>query len=148
MNPHTGSRKQLILIVDDQDLILTMLEKMLEFLGYRAIGVKSGEAALAVFQSHLAQGQPFDAVIVDWLVPGGMNGKQIFAALRRMDPTIKGVLSSGFLQKDLMAEEIDPEYRDLSIFSKLLSKPYNLKTLTATLESLFGEDPLVGGRSS
>ncbi len=144
MNQPTGSPKQWILVVDDQELILSMLLKMLEFLGYRGVGVKSGEEAVKVFQSHLEQGNPFNAVIVDWIVPNGMNGKETFETLKRLDPTIKGILSSGMMVQEKNENEIDSNIGDVSMFSKLLAKPYSVKTVAATLEGVFGPDPLLG----
>jgi CheY-like chemotaxis protein len=122
-----------ILVMDDEELVRTVAGKMLEFLGYRSVLAKNGEEAVSLYQKHLAEGQPFDAAILDWLVPDGMDGFRTMEALLLIDPKAKGILSSGYAEQE---EEGKPS---ASGFSGTIGKPYELKTLHSTLEAVLGK---------
>jgi CheY-like chemotaxis protein len=123
-----------ILVMDDEDLVRTVAGKMLEFLGYQAQTARNGEEALTLYQSHRSAGQPFDAVILDWMVPDGLDGFKTMARLRGMDPEAKGILSSGYPDQDA-------EARAAAGFTDVIGKPYELKTLRETLERVLGKAP-------
>jgi len=122
-----------ILIMDDEELVRTVAGKMLEFLGYQTVLAKNGEEALSLYESQRAAGQPFDAVILDWLVPNGMDGFKTMESLLQIDPAAKGILSSGYAEQDVEGQ------RTLAGFSGVIGKPYELKTLQATLETVLGK---------
>jgi CheY-like chemotaxis protein len=119
--------------MDDEDLVRTVAGKMLEFLGYEAILARNGEEALEIFQAAKTAGQPFDAAILDWLVPDGMDGFKTMEQLRRIDPDAKGILSSGFSEQDQDASKTSAG------FTAVIGKPYELKTLRETIESVLGK---------
>ncbi|MBW8888097.1 MAG: response regulator [Fibrobacteres bacterium] len=123
-----------ILIMDDEDLVRSVVGKMLEYLGYQAVMAASGEDAISLYQSHRAAGQPFDAVILDWMVPGGMDGFKTMERLRAIDPDAKGILSSGYPEQDAAA-------RTAAGFLDVIGKPYEIKTLRETLERVLGSTP-------
>ena len=123
-----------ILIMDDEDLVRSVAVKMVEFLGYQGLAVRNGEEALALFQSHKLAGQPFDAVILDWIVPDGMDGFKTMARLLALDREAKGILSSGYPDQDA-------EGRKAAGFTDVIGKPYELKTLRETLERVLGKAP-------
>jgi two-component system cell cycle sensor histidine kinase/response regulator CckA len=122
-----------ILVMDDEELVRTVAGKMLEFLGYQAVLARNGEEAINLYQVHRDNGQPFDAVILDWLVPDGMDGVQTMESLLRIDPTAKGILSSGFGEQDRDGHKISAG------FSGNISKPYELKTLGSVIEAVLGK---------
>jgi CheY-like chemotaxis protein len=126
--------KAKILIMDDEELVRSVVVKMLEFLGYQAVTARSGEEAISIYQSHRAAGQPFDAVILDWMVPGGLDGFKTMARLRSIHPEAKGILSSGY-------PEQDAEARTAAGFLDVIGKPYEIKTLRETLERVMGKAP-------
>lgn len=123
-----------ILIMDDEELVRSVAGKMLEFLGYQVQSARNGEEALTLYQSHKSAGQPFDAVILDWLVPDGMDGFKTMERLRAMDPEAKGILSSGYPDQDV-------GMRTAAGFSGIIGKPYELKTLKETMEKVLGKAP-------
>jgi CheY-like chemotaxis protein len=123
-----------ILIMDDEDLVRAVAGKMLEFLGYTGVMARDGEEAVSLYQSHRAAGHPFDAVILDWMVPGGMDGFKTMQRLRSIDPEAKGILSSGY-------PEQDAEARTAAGFTDVIGKPYEIKTLRETLERVMGNAP-------
>ncbi len=123
-----------ILIMDDEDLVRSVVGKMLEYLGYQAVLTASGEDAISLYQSHRSDGQPFDAVILDWMVPGGLDGFKTMERLRAIDPDAKGILSSGY-------PEQDKDARAAAGFLDVIGKPYEIKTLRETLERVMGAAP-------
>ncbi|MDB5047485.1 MAG: response regulator with CheY-like receiver, AAA-type ATPase, and DNA-binding domain [Fibrobacteres bacterium] len=118
--------------MDDEDLVRTVAGKMLEFLGYEAILARNGEDAVQLYQTHKDSGRPFDAAILDWLVPDGMDGFKTMEQLRRIDPEAKGILSSGYSEQDQDAS------KSAAGFTAVIGKPYELKTLRETIESVLG----------
>jgi two-component system cell cycle sensor histidine kinase/response regulator CckA len=122
-----------VLVMDDEELVRTVAGKMLEFLGYEAVLARTGEEAVEIYEAHRASGRPFDAVILDWLVPDGMDGYKTMRRLRNIDPEAKGILSSGFPEQDQ-----DPAKASAG-FTGVIGKPYELKTLRATIEHVLGK---------
>jgi CheY-like chemotaxis protein len=123
-----------ILIMDDEDLVRAVVGKMLEFLGYQGVMSRSGEEAVALYQTHQEAGRPFDAAILDWMVPAGMDGFKTMERLLALDPNAKGILSSGY-------PEQDSEARIAAGFADVIGKPYEIKTLRETLERVLGKPP-------
>lgn len=119
-----------ILVMDDEDLVRTVAGKMLEFLGYEAVLARNGEEAVALYESHRAAGNPFDAALLDWLVPDGMDGFKTMEQLRRIDPNAKGILSSGYSDQDQDAT------KTAAGFTAVIGKPYEMKTLKETIEQV------------
>ncbi|MCE5263085.1 MAG: PocR ligand-binding domain-containing protein [Deltaproteobacteria bacterium] len=84
--------RETILLADDEKMVLEVSREMLEFLGYRVYAVGSGQEAVAVYQEKQ---QEIDLVILDMIMPG-ISGGETFDRLRRIDTTVKVLLSSGY----------------------------------------------------
>lgn len=110
--------------MDDEELVRKVAGKMLEFLGYQVVMAREGREAIALFESHRAAGSPFDAVLLDLLVPGGLDGADTLAELLRLDPQVKAIISSGF------GDSAAPTEGALAS----ISKPYELKRLGETMD--------------
>jgi CheY-like chemotaxis protein len=119
-----------ILVMDDEDLVRTVAGKMLEFLGYEAVLARNGEEAVELYRSHREAGHRFDAAILDWQVPDGMNGFKTMEGLRELDPEAKGILSSGYSEQDQDSTSL------AAGFAAVIGKPYEMKTLKATIEQV------------
>ena len=126
----TRSRRQRVLVMDDEPSIRRVTGNMLEFLGYQAEVVDTGTVAVERFRQALEKGRPFDVVLLDLIVPGGMGGKETMDRLSRLTPTVKAVLVSGYVQQSAMAE-----YRDCG-FGAVITKPFTLEELSTTLRSV------------
>jgi DNA-binding response OmpR family regulator len=79
-----------VLVVDDEVDFLETIVKRLERRGIQAMGVASGEAAVVA----MAQ-TPFDVVLLDIKMPGGMDGLAALRELRRLQPTAEVILLTG-----------------------------------------------------
>jgi CheY-like chemotaxis protein len=122
--------KRRILIMDDEELVLNVACRMLEFLGYETAPARSGEQAVEAYRSRMEAGERFDAVILDWQVHNGMDGLKAMEQLRLMDPKVKGILSSGYSETDQGASTAAQG------FDGVIAKPYVLKTMQETVEKV------------
>jgi CheY-like chemotaxis protein/anti-sigma regulatory factor (Ser/Thr protein kinase) len=123
-------RKQRVLVMDDEADIRRVTGSMLEFLGYQAEVVETGAVAVERFRQALEKGKPFDVVLLDLIVPGGMGGRETIDRLSRLEPSVKAVLVSGYVQQSGMAE-----YRNCG-FGAVITKPFTLDELSTTLRSV------------
>lgn len=81
-----------VLLVDDEERILTVGREICKALGYSVITADSGKEALDVYQKEQSG---INLVILDMIMPG-MNGLETFIALKKMNPNIKVLLSTGY----------------------------------------------------
>lgn len=125
---HEGSGR--ILIMDDEEIIRDVLCNMLELLGYKTETCRDGAEALECYRSALATGNAFDAVIMDITIPGGIGGKEAIVMLRKIDPLIRAIVSSGYANDPIMAR--CREYG----FSATLAKPYNIAEIGNVLKQV------------
>ncbi len=116
-----------ILIMDDENMVRDVAAEMLDFLGYTNSSAKNGEQAITLYLAALSQGKPFDAVLMDLTIPGGMGGKETMARLLEIDPQATGIASSGYANDPIMANFTDYG------FSAVIPKPYEMDELRTTL---------------
>jgi CheY-like chemotaxis protein len=112
-----------ILVMDDEAAVRDVLGVMLKKSGYEVEFACSGEEAIEMYRKALAGSNPFDAVIMDLTIPGGMGGKEAIRILREMDPLVRSIVSSGYSNDPVMANF--SEYG----FSGVISKPYRMTEL-------------------
>jgi len=120
-----------ILFMDDEAAVRTLVVNMLEFLGYDAEAASDGAAAIEQYKRALAFGRPFDVVLLDYVVPGGMDGAEAAVELARIDPAVNAILVSGYVQHPVMTE-----FRARG-FKAVLVKPITLEELNRALHSVF-----------
>ncbi len=128
---HKGQGK--ILVMDDQKPILKMVGRMLNRMGYENACATDGSQAIEMYKEAQSAGKPFDAVVLDLTVPGGMGGLKTIIELLKIDPDIKAVVSSGYSNDPVMSN-----YEDYG-FCAIVSKPYTKAQLAEVLNKLFGE---------
>lgn len=122
-NPSGGS----VLVMDDDDMILDLAAKMLDLLGYRVTTCADGEEAVSNYQAAMEAARPFDSVIMDLTVPGGMGGKEAAQRILALDPRAHLIVSSGYSNDPIMAH-----YEEYG-FCGAVIKPYRMKELTEVL---------------
>ncbi|MEM8929853.1 MAG: ATP-binding protein [Acidobacteriota bacterium] len=108
-----------VLLLDDEVALMTLGERMLDRLGYRAVAFNSATAALDAFRRRPDR---FDLVITDLRMPE-MSGVELAREVQQIAPRTPVVLSTGFSD-----EEIEQRLEE-GLFRALLEKPFNLQTL-------------------
>jgi len=119
-----------ILIMDDEEIICDVLSNMLDVLGYDTETCRDGAEAFELYRHALANGRAFDAVIMDITIPGGIGGKDAIVMLRKIDPSVRAIVSSGYANDPIMAR-----FRDYG-FEAALTKPYNIQEIGRLLSQI------------
>jgi PAS domain S-box-containing protein len=122
-----------ILIMDDEEIVRDVLGKILERFGYEHAFARHGMEAIDKYREAMESGRPFDAVIMDLTVTGGMGGREAIELLRLVDPTVTAIVSSGYSGDALMSE-----YRAYG-FDGVIAKPYRADELSMTLAKALRE---------
>lgn len=119
-----------ILIMDDEGDIRELLESLLTHLGYKVASAPDGQEAEKMYKKAFDAGEPYDLVIMDLTVPGGMGGKELMQRLIKIDPRVVGIVSSGYSSDPVMSDYTSHG------FSGVAAKPYRLETLTGIVATL------------
>ena len=126
--PITGKGK--ILVMDDEEIIREALDAILTILGYQTDFAKNGEETIALFKEAKELEEPFDLVIMDLTIKGGMGGKEAIKRLIEIDPEVKAVVSSGYSTDPVMAN-----FKKYG-FHGVVAKPYDINELSKTLHKI------------
>ncbi len=116
-----------ILVMDDDSSIRRVAQVALPRLGYDVTVAENGEDAITLYKQALDQGSPYDAVIMDLTIPGGMGGKEALSHLVEIDPGVKAIVSSGYSNDPVLANH--QNYG----FCGCLIKPFIVQDLAQTL---------------
>jgi PAS domain S-box-containing protein len=119
-----------ILVMDDEEAVRSVAAAMLRYLGQEAVVCAHGDEAIAHYRAARESGRPFDAVLLDLTIRGGLGGEETLDALRAIDPGVKAVVSSGYAESSAIAD-----YRQRG-FAGCLRKPFQLEALGSVLRSL------------
>lgn len=121
-----------ILIMDDEEMLRTMLLMMLSRCGYEVIQAVDGEEVVRIYRAAVAEGKPIDLVIMDLTIPGGMGGKEAVSELRLFDPEVKALVASGYSNDPVMAD-----YAAYG-FSGAIAKPFKYQELCEQVQKILG----------
>ena len=123
-----------VLVMDDEEIVREVAGEMLRHIGFEVDYAVQGEEALEKYVESKRNGKPFDAVIMDLTVPGGMGGADAIKKLLEIDPQTKAIVSSGYANNPVMAN-----YREFG-FVGMVSKPFHLDEMATALESALKSD--------
>ena len=129
---HTPGSAGRILVMDDEASVRRLARNMLSLLGHEVEVVNNGAAAVERYTRALMSGRPFDALMLDLVVPGGMGGREALALLSEVDPAVKAktIVVSGYT-RDAALDGFREEG-----FKAFIAKPYTLEELDSTLHSV------------
>ncbi|MCX5827458.1 MAG: PAS domain S-box protein [Deltaproteobacteria bacterium] len=115
-----------ILLVDDESMVIQITKELIEALGYQVYLAASGQEALAVF---MEKRQEIDLVILDMIMPG-ISGGETFDRLRKIEPAVRVLLSSGYSITGQAQEILN---RGCNGF---LQKPFKLENLSGKVREI------------
>ena len=93
---------------------------------------EEGAAAVAMYREAMEGGAPFDLVIMDLTIPGGMGGEEAVQEILKIDPNVRAIVSSGYSTDPIMAR-----FREYG-FCATMTKPYKLQEIAAVIERVLG----------
>ncbi len=125
-----------VLVMDDEEAVREVVREMLEILGYEVELAREGAEAIEMFRKAKEESEPFDVVILDLTIPGGMGGKETVHKLQDIDPGVRAIVSSGYSNDPIMANHGKYGFRGV------VAKPYKLKELSGAVHAVIaGEAP-------
>jgi PAS domain S-box-containing protein len=122
-----------VLVMDDEDIVRDVTGKMLTKLGYDVVFARDGAEAIDAYRTAQANGQPFDVIIMDLTIPGGMGGKEAIKRLLDINPQAKVIVSSGYSNDPVMAN-----FKDYG-FCDVVAKPYKIQELSQALHRVISQ---------
>ena len=115
-----------VLLVDDEKMIIDVAKQILEMTGYKVLTAKSGKEAIAIYKQNMDK---IDMVILDMIMPD-VGGSEVYDRLKKINPEIKVLLSSGYSINGLAAEIVN---RGCNGF---IQKPFSIKKLSHKLREI------------
>ena len=117
-----------ILVVDDEDSLLSYAEEIIKQWGYKVYCAKSADSALAILENN-----SIDLLFTDIVMPGNMSGYELAVKACAVDPTLKVLITSGFADKVAGNEKYE------KYGFELVPKPYERAELAEKLRKLLDE---------
>jgi len=131
LSPKTATSK--ILIMDDEEIIRTIVERMLSNNGHEVCTAKDGAETVQRYQEALQEGAPFDLIIMDLTIPGGMGGKEAIKKIHDINPAAKAIVSSGYSNDPIVAHFADYGFRGA------LVKPFRMQELNTNVNKVLSD---------
>ncbi len=119
-----------ILLMDDEKIVLKTMGRMLKEKGSEVVFAEDGKEAVEKFEEAKNTPHPFDAVVLDLIIPGGMGGEDTAKEIRKIDPNVKIIVSSGYSNDPIMANH--EKYG----FNGGITKPFNIEELIRVIENV------------
>ncbi len=116
-----------VLVMDDEDMVRKLLRDTLTIFGYEVATAEDGTIAIELYKEAVESGNPFNAIIMDLTIPGGMGGLEAIQKLTEFDPGVKAVVSSGYSNDPIMVD-----FRKFG-FCGVIAKPYRMDKLNTVL---------------
>ncbi len=122
-----------ILLMEDNPDICRITQGMLQSIDYRCDIAPDGEKAIELYESYRKIGKPYDIVLLDLTVAGGMGGEETFHKLQAIDPAVRAIAASGYDHSEI-ADRLLAQG-----FCGYLTKPYRVTDLVNAIKDALGK---------
>jgi len=122
-----------ILVMDVESIVRGVVCEMLSSAGYQVELAADSEEAVRLYRESTESTRPFDAVVMDLIAPGAMEGAEAARKILDIDPNAKLILSSAYSSDSALYD-----YRKHG-FQAAVSKPYKMETLHEVLQRIINE---------
>ncbi len=119
-----------IMIMDDEEMVRTIVGRMLTKLGHEVVLAKDGGEAISLFEKASRTGEKFDLVFMDLTIPGGTGGEPAVKEILKIDSAARVVVSSGYSNDPIMSN-----FKEYGFCSAIV-KPYRLEELSALVSRI------------
>ncbi|NIA08594.1 MAG: PAS domain S-box protein [Nitrospiraceae bacterium] len=127
------AEKGKILLMDDEEIVRSVAGEMFRSIGYEFESAEDGMEAIEMYKKAKELGNPFDIVIMDLTIPGGMGGKEAIKRLLEIDPQVKAIVSSGYSNDPIMSD-----FKSYG-FAGVIAKPYRMKDVIEVIHRVSSE---------
>ncbi|MFH1039440.1 MAG: ATP-binding protein [PVC group bacterium] len=118
-----------VLLMDDEEAVRNVTEKIIRYLGYEIDYADDGRVAVEMYRKAREEGSPYDLVILDLTVPGGMGGKETAEKILEIDRGARLVIASGYSSDTAGFSRPAGGY-----YRAFLTKPYRIKEISEVLD--------------
>ena len=122
------------MVMDDDEALRRLLETVLTKAGYRVQAARDGAEAVALYEAAKVSGSPFEAVLLDLTVSGGMGGLEAASKIREIDSSARLIVSSGYADSPVMAN-----FQDYG-FDDVIPKPWSDRELNVVFRRVLVAD--------
>jgi PAS domain S-box-containing protein len=126
-----------VLYMDDENALRDIAGEMLGHIGYDVEFARDGAEAIKMYSEAITSEKPFDIVIMDLTIPGGMGGAEAVQKLHEIDPRVKAIVSSGYTN-----DPIIKDFKEYN-FSGVITKPFDVDELVRVIESVLADGPRI-----
>ncbi len=126
-----GSGK--ILFMDDRQEVRSVMGSILERLGYKPDCAEDGTDAIGKYKQSLETGSPYDVVILDLNIPGGLGAEKTIVELKKIDPDVRALVCSGYHNSSIMTNHRHYGFRGF------VTKPFTVRELSKALHGIVHE---------
>ncbi len=122
-----------LLVMDDEESLRRLLQQLLTSLGYEVHTARDGAEAIALYEAAQESANPFDAVLLDLTVGGGMGGVEAADRLKQIHPSSNLIVTSGYSDAPIMSEYAKYGFDDV------VRKPWTTVELSGTVERVLSK---------
>jgi len=128
-----ASKRARVLFMDDEEPIIRVAEKLMQLMGLDFESAPDGRKAIEAYRAASEAGRPFDLVVMDLTIPGGMGGREAISELLRFDPSVRAIVSSGYSSDLAMSDFREHGFRGM------VAKPYDISELASIIRSVLSD---------
>jgi PAS domain S-box-containing protein len=120
-----------ILLMDDEETVREFAGEIFSHFGHEGILTQNAEETIKIFKEYKDSNRPIDIAILDLTIPGGPGGKEVIKLLKDIDPDLKGIVTTGYSDDEVVAQ-----YSKYGFDDRLI-KPYEISEFERILKKYF-----------